>query len=453
MIPVSDGKGGYMSVNQNVFIHETDRSAMEALKAIPGFSQVTRAFMNSWNEKIMHIENMAANIRISEEQLPHIHAMLEPICKKLDIEVPDLFLKLDVIPNAYTYGDTKPFIVITSGLLNTIPEDLLPVVLAHECGHIACHHVLYRTMGRWILSGTVTMIPLSIVAIYPVMAAFHRWMRCSELSADRAAALCTSGEQVIEMCMRFAGFDRNIPYAMNTEAFMAQAEEYRKMIAENKMNKTMEFMRFSNSTHPINAVRACECRDWMDSEDYKKAKRYFEAVENNGTEYELPVSWTEKSFVSRSADETEKQLKDLGFRNIVRTPVSERGLFVKEGDVLSVSAADEKWISCNTPIAIRYYQPETVQKEVSQSEDIALKHSGFWFSGKKAEEAEKEFRELGFTDIVLEPVADITDEESRNTGRVITVQIGGSQVFRRNDLFPKDAEIRIVYHALAKGGE
>ncbi|MDO5439790.1 MAG: M48 family metalloprotease, partial [Erysipelotrichaceae bacterium] len=126
-----------MAINPNVFIHNDDRAALEALKAIPGFSSLTKSFMRSWNEKLMYINNMSTYVRLSEKQLPRYYAMLPPICEKLGIEVPDLFLKLDVVPNAYTYGEEKPFIVLTSGLLETIPEELLPTVLAHECGHIA----------------------------------------------------------------------------------------------------------------------------------------------------------------------------------------------------------------------------------------------------------------------------------------------------------------------------
>ena len=40
---------------QNIFIHEDDRAALNALENIPGFSQVMKLFMKSWNEKIMHI--------------------------------------------------------------------------------------------------------------------------------------------------------------------------------------------------------------------------------------------------------------------------------------------------------------------------------------------------------------------------------------------------------------
>ncbi len=65
---------------------------------------------------------------------------------------------MDVYPNAYTYGDTKPFIVITSGLFETFPDELIPTVIAHECGHILCHHTLYTTMGSAILNGASAFV-------------------------------------------------------------------------------------------------------------------------------------------------------------------------------------------------------------------------------------------------------------------------------------------------------
>lgn len=34
-----------MKVNSHVFMHETDKSALQALKAIPGFTQLLKAFM------------------------------------------------------------------------------------------------------------------------------------------------------------------------------------------------------------------------------------------------------------------------------------------------------------------------------------------------------------------------------------------------------------------------
>ena len=95
--------------------------------------------------------------------------------------------------------------------METLPEELIPSVLAHECGHIACRHCLYTTMGRFILSEAVSLLGLDGLAILPIQMAFSYWMRCSELSADRAAALCDgNADKVVETCLRFAGFDKDI---------------------------------------------------------------------------------------------------------------------------------------------------------------------------------------------------------------------------------------------------
>ena len=135
-----------MAMNTSVFMHDSDKAALQALKAIPGFTQLLKGFMSIWNERQFQLLNMSSRLRLSEKQMSKYYDMLPPICKKLGIEIPDLYIELDVSPNSYTSGDTKPFIVMTSGLLETLPDELIPTVLAHECGHIACHHVLYSTM-------------------------------------------------------------------------------------------------------------------------------------------------------------------------------------------------------------------------------------------------------------------------------------------------------------------
>ena len=82
-------------------MHDSDRIALQALQAIPGFTQLFKAFMKVWSEKQFRIQNMSTNLRISEKQLSRYYDMLPPICEKLGIEVPELYLKLDVVPNAY----------------------------------------------------------------------------------------------------------------------------------------------------------------------------------------------------------------------------------------------------------------------------------------------------------------------------------------------------------------
>lgn len=259
------------------FMHDSDKKALKALKAIPGFTPFLKAFMSIWNERQYQILNLANCIKLSEKQMPHYYNMLPPICEKLGIPIPDLYLQLDVAPNAWTSGDTKPFITITSGLLETVPDELIPTVLAHECGHIACHHVLYSTMGRIILNmannGLSSLLPLGIgryISI-PLQTAFYYWMRCSELSADRAAAYYNGGsEEVTELCMRFAGYDKDIHAEASKELFMEQALEYKALVSNSKWDKALELLMINSNTHPFVSVRAYECCEWTKTDAFSK---------------------------------------------------------------------------------------------------------------------------------------------------------------------------------------
>jgi len=263
-----------MPYSAEEYLHDSDRAALKALRSIPGFSALVRWFMSNWNEPQQQILNMSTRVRLGEDQLPEICGLLPPICEKLGIDVPDLYLELNRSPNAYTYGDAHPYIVLTSGLLETLPSELIPTVLAHECGHIACHHVLFNTMGRMVLSGAFAALGLtrySGLLSIPLRVAFFYWMRCSELSADRAAVLVDgSPEKMQEVCFRLAGMNKDLNVGANMDAFMAQASEYREMVRGSNWNRTLEFMVLNGQSHPLMAVRALECAEWAASGKFSR---------------------------------------------------------------------------------------------------------------------------------------------------------------------------------------
>lgn len=264
-----------MAYEAKHYVHHSDKAALKALRAIPGFHQFVKSFMKIWSERQFRITNMSSCVRINENQLPEYYNMLPPICEKLGIDIPELYLELNVHANSYAAGDTKPFIVVTSGLFETLPKELIPTVLAHECGHIACHHMLYTTMGSILLGKTTsalrTFVPYGDLASVPLEMAFFYWMRCSELSADRAAVLCDgTAEKMSEVCMRLAGYDKDICAIASKEAFMVQAQEYREMIKSSKWDKTLEFLALSTKSHPLMAVRALECEEWAKSEQFRR---------------------------------------------------------------------------------------------------------------------------------------------------------------------------------------
>ncbi len=448
-----------MSLNYNIFLHETDKNALNALKAIPGFTQLLKSYMKVWNEKLFYIQNMSTLVHITDQQLSKYKDMLTPICKKLDIDVPDLFLQMNPYPNSYTSGDTKPFIVMTSGLLEALPERLIPTVLAHECGHIACHHVLYRTMGQMILNGALfTLLGQGVSALLtqPIRAAFYYWMRCSEFSADRAAILCDgSPDNMMEVCARLAGFSKGIDEPINMEAFMQQAEEYRQLVNENAVNKTMEFMTFGYSTHPLNAVRAYEASAWASSEQFRKAVNYCEAYQRGENSFEMPLLYNEKHYLNRSYQEVLRELEEQGLQASLTRSMEKNGPF-KEGGVVSVSIdgsrdyKEDDWVRTDAKVEVVYYQPLT-------NEEIAREHPGqlcmpenyIYYIGKDYKEVEMELMRIGLTDIVLIPQKDIKRANDRALHRVSALRIDGRSKFSKGDWFDKLSDVAIIYHEMA----
>ena len=443
-----------MPLDYKLYLHDSDKAAMAALKAIPGFAQVMKAFMKIWSEQQLRLINMSTNLHLSEKQMAKYYNMLPPICEKLGIDVPELFVELDVHPNAYTYGDTKPFIVITSGLFETLPDELIPTVLAHECGHIACHHTLYTTMGRAILNGASAFVSgLGNVALYPIQLAFAYWMRCSEFSADRAAIICDgSAEKTTEVMMRFAGYDKDIMAEANVEAFMEQALEYKNLVDSNAWNKTLEFILYQNYDHPLNAIRAYEGKEWEETERYKNILEYINS-ERSDAESKLPVEVSIKKMIGKNVADIQAKFLTMGFDN-VKTERNTEATKAKEGNVIAITineSAEDGWYKRSDEVIIEYFEAKT-------DEEIALEHPGEikigenqkYFLGKNYEEVKAELKDLGFTNFTIKEMAMSKIGWGEKENCVAKIIIDNQAQFDKNSWFAEESEVTIYYYVRIK---
>ena len=261
-----------MVYSTNFYVHDLDKKAADALNQFPKFVKLREAYSANYDEKIGKMELLSSAIRLGEDQMPEIYSLLPPICEKLGIVTPELYYLKDKRANAATFGSVHPCIYVTSGLVNTLPTKLLSSVLAHECGHIACKHSLYHSIAALLVNGIDSSPLVHIPAIGKYLTptlvrALLFWDRCSELSADRAAALCDgTADNTIDVLLRINGYGKNV----SREAFLKQALDLKSFVNDSKSNKLMELMLVQDESHPRLATRAYECYTWAKTEQYSE---------------------------------------------------------------------------------------------------------------------------------------------------------------------------------------
>ncbi|MBQ3363763.1 MAG: M48 family metalloprotease [Muribaculaceae bacterium] len=253
------------------FIHPEDAAALRQMESIPGFSALVKKVLAIGIETLQYGVNMASTIRLSEKQLPHIYKRLPPICEKMGIAEPEFYLKMDPIPNAWTMGDTRIYITVTSSLVEMMSDEELDAIIAHECGHIMCRHVLYHTVAQWLSSGIASLGILGTLAV-PIQYALLYWYRKSELSADRAASIITTPDVVASTMARLSGGPKSLTSQIDMREWAKQADEYDKIQNSGLWNKALQMAVIMGLDHPFSAVRVREILKWSESEQYNMIK-------------------------------------------------------------------------------------------------------------------------------------------------------------------------------------
>lgn len=83
------------------------------------------------------------------DDAPQLKAIVSSLAQKAGLAVPKIYLIKDESPNAFSIGHrkTKSGIVVTTGLLDTLNQDELAAVIAHELSHINHQDTLIATIS------------------------------------------------------------------------------------------------------------------------------------------------------------------------------------------------------------------------------------------------------------------------------------------------------------------
>lgn len=254
-------------------MHPWDAKATATLGKVPGLSLATRKMMEYGLERIFYLENTADNVRVTEAMFPRLLRYLRWGCKILGVDEPEMYVTMDPVPNAYTYGHTRPFIVLTSGLIDLLDEQERLFVIGHELGHIKCGHVLYTVLAENIravidIIGRATLGVGSLLGTGLALPLLD-WYRKAELSADRAALLCVQDKEVaIRTFMKLAGGSQALFDEMDSGEFLEQIRAYEDA-DDSTLNKAYKIWLTAFRTHPFPIMRANHLDRWITSGECK----------------------------------------------------------------------------------------------------------------------------------------------------------------------------------------
>lgn len=253
------------------FRHPLDLQATQALKQLPGLDLLVRTTLGPLAEQVFYLENMASSILVSQRQLPHLHKLLLEACQRLDLEPPQLYVRQNPAPNAYTFAmrGKQPFIVLHSSLIDLLTPEEIQAVIAHELGHLKCEHSVYLTLANLLVLAAGQLTPLGGLLVQNLQNQIMEWVRCAEFSCDRAALLVSQDPRVVaSVLMKLTGGSPTLAAQLNLDAFLEQARSYDE-ISQDELGGMLKQMQTARLTHPVPVLRAREIDRWASSQDYQ----------------------------------------------------------------------------------------------------------------------------------------------------------------------------------------
>ncbi len=172
---------------------------------------------------------------VSADEYPRLHATTERLAQQADLPKPTLAVVDSSVPNAFATGRSRDEAVVAvhTGLLETLPDDEVEAVIAHELAHIKNRDVQVMTIASFLSSlalifvrfgwlfgggrrrgggGVVVAIGVSLLVWILSFLLIRALSRYREYAADRGgAAICGDPTALASALQRISGRMENIP--------------------------------------------------------------------------------------------------------------------------------------------------------------------------------------------------------------------------------------------------
>jgi heat shock protein HtpX len=172
--------------------------------------------------------------RVSPEEAPGLHAMIERLCIQADLPKPKIAVADTSVPNAFAMGRSQKSATVcaTTGIMSVLSPAELEGVMAHELTHVKNRDVLIMTIASFFASvaamiaqfafffgGSDDDTPVGLIVFlvsivvyalsFVLMLALSRYR---EFAADRGAALITGRPSALSSALvKISGAMDHVP--------------------------------------------------------------------------------------------------------------------------------------------------------------------------------------------------------------------------------------------------
>ena len=106
-------------------MYPEDAKAIQVIRSVPGCERLIRTYLQLGYERQLRGENLANCVQVTSESFPRIYTLFREVVRKVGIQEPELYVYNDPVINGYTFGETRPFVALSSSLIEHLDEEEL----------------------------------------------------------------------------------------------------------------------------------------------------------------------------------------------------------------------------------------------------------------------------------------------------------------------------------------
>ncbi|MBE8968024.1 zinc-ribbon domain-containing protein [Nostocales cyanobacterium LEGE 12452] len=267
--------------------HPLDKKALDVLEKTPGLDFLVKKFYEFSTEKLMKIEFVGSNLKVTPSSFPDIYEVFEDACETINLKkIPEIYLRyndyfrtLGFTTNnlqGITVGVNSPLVAISIECIESFSRSELLFIVGCEIGRIKSQHILYEDIARLlpVFSSLITAATFGFGGFtYSFIAgldvALTQWLRMADYTADRAGLLaCQDVNSAMTAMAKIAGLPAKYFDSFNIDDFITQAREF-EGFADTIHNKLIKSISLMYRDQAFTIARANELLKWIDSRGYQ----------------------------------------------------------------------------------------------------------------------------------------------------------------------------------------